>query len=110
MEKEIELLSCPFCEGSAELRNDVDEYWYVSCNECINQTTHFFNGKDVVIARWNTRSREARLVERIENLRSVIAEAIRLTHETWTANGLSKVLLADTETALADINPNGDEK
>jgi len=62
----VELLPCPFCGGNAELRNDDDEFWYISCNECINQTTHFFNGKDVVIARWNRRDHEARLVEALE--------------------------------------------
>lgn len=50
-----ELLPCPFCGSEAHLYESQDGYWYVACIECINQTTHFFNGKDVVIERWNRR-------------------------------------------------------
>ena len=51
----VELLNCPFCGGTANLHNDESEFWYVACRECITQTTHFYNGRDIVIDRWNTR-------------------------------------------------------
>lgn len=55
----VELKPCPFCGGTAFLHNDMDNdttmWWYVSCSQCINQTTHFCAGRDIVIARWNTR-------------------------------------------------------
>lgn len=53
-----ELKPCPFCGGEANLHKS-DEFWYVACNECVNQTTHFYNGKDIVIQRWNTRNDRA---------------------------------------------------
>ncbi len=68
-----ELKPCPFCGGDAFL-HESDEFWYVSCNHCINQTTHFYNGKDIVIDRWNTRVDDAKLklaVEALEQLADI---------------------------------------
>ena len=84
--------------------------WSELAEDFLDADGNIFRANQIADALNTATAREARLVERIENLRTVIAEAIRLTHETWTANGLSEVLLADTETALADINPNGDGK
>lgn len=49
------VLPCPFCGGQAKLHSRDEEFWYVACLECGNQTIPFHNGRDVVIDRWNTR-------------------------------------------------------
>ena len=68
MEKEIELLPCPFCDGTARYRcsNDGD---YIECSVCGLGTTIHERGHPNAVSRWNTRTasaREARLVEALE--------------------------------------------
>lgn len=67
MEKEIELLPCPYC-GNTEIQryNYELNQWRVTCRDCRN-TTKDWPTVDEAIEHWNTRTaREARLVEALE--------------------------------------------
>lgn len=79
-EMRSELLAlCPFCGGTANLHENND-YWYVACRECINQTAHFYNGKDIVLKSWNARRP---IDERLRRIEKMLDEAIYIEFEEW---------------------------
>ena len=68
-DKEIELLPCPFCGGTAIIFYDRDLCHY-ECTRCNGRTNERARDQTIAAQYWNTRTataREARLVEALEH-------------------------------------------
>lgn len=50
----IELKSCPFCGGEANVEKVIDGLYYVNCTKCFASSTTL-KSKELVARRWNRR-------------------------------------------------------
>ncbi|WP_428199791.1 Lar family restriction alleviation protein [Aliivibrio salmonicida] len=54
----IKLEPCPFCKGKAILEQDMNEKWYVACNNqncLVHPITNEFESKRHAVIAWNYR-------------------------------------------------------
>ena len=64
MTDKLDLLSCPFCAGEAELERNYEslvESYSARCKEC-DATTDFYGSREKAHSAWNRRSVEAKWV------------------------------------------------